>query len=138
MPEEHSNEARFIRFYTGVMNDKDYRLIDELVAPHVVSHDPFPGQAPGPQGLKQTIAMFHEAFPDLHVEARVVVAGDDLVAAQFQVSGTHQGAFMGQPATGNAIAYAEAVTVRFRDGMIIEHWAVADVAGLMEAISPPR
>ena len=75
-------------------------LVDELVAPDVVSHDPFPGQAPGLQGLKQTIAMFHEAFPDLHVEARVVVAGDDLVAAQFQVSGTHEGAFMGnrQPA----------------------------------------
>jgi predicted ester cyclase len=113
-------------------------LVDETVSPDVISHDAFPGQATGPEGLKQTFAMFHQAFPDLHAKEQVVVADGDLVAARFLVTGTHKGDFMGQAATGNPVSYIEAVFVRFRDGKIVEHWAVADVTALMAAISPTR
>ncbi|WP_423065200.1 ester cyclase [Devosia sp. CN2-171] len=131
-----TNKQRYVQFYKGAINDRNYALVDETVSQDVISHDAFPGQPAGPEGLKQTFSMFHRAFPDLHAEEQIVVAGDDLVAARFLVTGTHKGEFMGQAATGNPISYTEAVFVRFRDGKIVEHWAVADVTALMAAISP--
>jgi predicted ester cyclase len=136
MDGSESNKQRYVTFYRGVINDQNYALVDEMVSPDVISHDAFPGQAGGPEGLKQTFSMFHRAFPDLHAEEQVVVAGEDLVAARFLVTGTHKGDFMGQAATENPISYTEAVFVRFRDGRIVEHWSVADVSALMAAISP--
>jgi steroid delta-isomerase-like uncharacterized protein len=129
-----SNRAAYVRFYEGAMNRKDYGVIDEVVAADVVSHDPFPGQKPGAEGLRETLQMFHRAFPDLHAQAEAIVADDDMVAARFRVSGTHQGEFMGQKATGKRVDYAEAVFVRFADGKIVEHWAVADAMALMQGI----
>ncbi len=136
MNDSDSNKQLYLRFYRGAINDRNYALVDEIVAQTVVSHDAFPGQAAGPEGLKQTFSTFHKAFPDLHAEEQVVVAGGDLVAARFVVTGSHNGEFMGQAATGNPISYTEAVFVRFREGKIVEHWSVADVSGLMAAISP--
>jgi hypothetical protein len=41
----------------------------------------------------------------------------------------------GQEPTGNPIEYAEVIMLRFENGKIVEHRAVADTAGLMAAIS---
>ena len=56
------------------------------------------------------------------------------MVARVRVTGTHKGEFMGQKATGHALAYPEVVTVRIRDGRIVEHWSVADTAPLREAV----
>jgi SnoaL-like polyketide cyclase len=42
------------------------------------------------------------AFPDLRFTTELMVADNDLVSAFTKVSGTHQGEFMGIPATGRS------------------------------------
>ena len=49
---------------------------------------------------KQFFGMVHQAFPDLHAEVHDVIAEGELVAARVTYTGTHQGEFVGIPATG--------------------------------------
>jgi predicted ester cyclase len=119
----------------GLINRKDYSVVDRLVAPDVVSHDPFPGQPPGSAGLISTFRIFHEAFPDLHTTIEEMLGEGDRVAGRLTVRGTHKGEFLGQQATGNPIEYAEIIILRIAAGRIVEHRAVADTTGLMAAIS---
>jgi len=63
------------------------------------------------------------AFPGLRFTTDLMVAGNDLVSAFTTVSGTHQGEFMGIPATRRPFLVNNADFCRFTDdGLICEHW----------------
>jgi len=132
------NKQRYVRFVERVVNAKDYDVADEVIAADVISHDPFPGQEPGPAGVKDTFRQFHAAFPDLHAKIENLIAEDDKVVCHLIATGTHKGAFMGHEPTGNPIRFEEILVLRFKDGKVAEHWAVADVLGLMQAIGAAR
>jgi steroid delta-isomerase-like uncharacterized protein len=133
-PRLEENKAVFRRFHTEVIGRGNLDVIDEVVHPDAVSHDPLPGQAPGAAGLKDAMAMFRRAFPDLTATAEDTIAEGDRVVTRFSVTATHEGAFMGLAATGQHVSYQEVVIVRITDGMIVEHWAVADVLTMMQQL----
>jgi predicted ester cyclase len=128
------NKAIYRRFYEEFVNEGNDAVADELIATGVVSHSPFPGQAPGSEGVKNTFAMFRAAFPDLHATLEDIIAEDDKVMGRLTVRGTHKGAFMDAQPTGNVVTYEEVVILRFKEGKIVEHWAVADALALMQGI----
>jgi predicted ester cyclase len=68
--------------------------VDEVMAPNYVYHNP-DMEVKGPEGFKQFITMFRNAFPDLHVAIDDMVAEGDKVAACFTITGTHQGVVNG-------------------------------------------
>lgn len=121
----------FRRFHEEVLLKGNLEAINELVDPNVVSHNPIPGQKPGADGLKEAMRMFRSAFPDLTSKMTVAIAEGDLLACRFEAEGSHQGEFMGLKPTGQRFAYEEMVFVRFKNGLIIEHWAVADTIDMM-------
>ena len=129
-----SNKEICRRFFDQVHNRHNLQVIDELVAADVVSHSPFPGQKPGAVGVKETMATFLGAFPDLSIEMTHLIAEADKVVAYVAVSGTHRGELMGKPPTGRRVSYEEVIVLRLRDGKIVEHWAVADALSLMQGI----
>jgi steroid delta-isomerase-like uncharacterized protein len=79
-------------------------------------------------------ATLHRAFPDLHVTVEDVVAEGDKVVSRNSVTGTHQGDYMGLPATGRPVAYNEIFIFRFVDGRIAETWGVVDVLAQMRQL----
>jgi steroid delta-isomerase-like uncharacterized protein len=128
------NKARYRRFYEEFLSNGNLAVVDEVVDPDVVSHSPFPDQEPGAVGLKKAIKHFRQAFPDLHAKAEDIIAEGDKVVGRFTVTATQHGEFMGIPASGNTITYEEIVIVRFKDGKIVEHWAVADALAMMQQL----
>ena len=46
-------------------------------------------------------------------------------------SGTHRGEWLGVPATGRTVSWAVIDIVRLADGLLVDHWAVADLHGLL-------
>jgi hypothetical protein len=60
--------------------------------------------------------MIHQAFPDLHAEVHDVIADGDLVAARVTYTGTHQGEFVGIPATGRKTTTNGVHFFRMQDG----------------------
>jgi predicted ester cyclase len=132
------NRAAYDRFCQEVLVRGELEAIDELVDPAVVSHSPFPGQAPGREGFKQALAQFRAAFADIQLAVRAIVAGDDRVVGHFSVTAVHRGEFMGIPATGKTVAYDEMAIVRFEGGRIVEHWSVADTLAMMQTLGAVR
>ena len=121
-------------FIADVLNGGRFELAEQYLDPVVVSHNPFPGQAPGINGFVAALRSFRVAFPDLHATATHYIAEGDKVVGRFEVRGTHQGDFMGLAPTGRPIHYEEIAIVRLAGGRIIEHWAVADALAIMQQL----
>lgn len=122
------------RFYDEVFGQGDLDTLDELVADDFVEHEELPGIPPGKEGLGAFIETFRGAFPDLSIEVRAIVAEGDEVWAHVVMRGTHQGEFLGVPASGRPIAVPTVDRVRVVDGRAVEHWGVSDNLQLMQQI----
>lgn len=57
-----------------------------------------------------------------------------MVATLKTFSGTHKGELMGVPPTGKHVAFDVSDILRLRDGKVVEHWNVVDIAGLMQQL----
>ncbi|MGE5273125.1 MAG: ester cyclase [Verrucomicrobiota bacterium] len=134
-----ANRALLKRLYDEVINGRDLDLIDELLSDDFVEHEDFPGIPPTREGVKQTFAMFYAAFPDIHFQVEDLLAEGDLVAARVTVTGTHQGEFMGIPATGRSVEVAAMDFVSFREGKATAHWGISDMVSLLRqlGVMPP-
>jgi steroid delta-isomerase-like uncharacterized protein len=77
---------------------------------------------------------FRAAFPDLHYTIDDMLAEGDKVVVHATVSGTHQGAFMGMPATGKSATWSEIHIARMNDGKVVEHWVNQDRMGMLQQL----
>jgi steroid delta-isomerase-like uncharacterized protein len=68
-------------------------------------------------------------MPDLRVTIEAVVASADQFAASFVYEGTHSGTYLGVPATGRKLRFTSCDIFRIKDGKLVEHWGMGDVAG---------
>ena len=134
------NKAAVRRFYEEVINGTDLDAIDELLTPDGVDHT-FGSQSA--EEAKQFFGMVYQAFPDLRVEVNDVIAEGDLVAARVTYTGTHQGEFVGIPATGKQTTINGVDFFRMQDGRQAEHWGGPDMfsfliqAGVMPGPGTP-
>jgi predicted ester cyclase len=64
-------------------------------------------------------------------ESMVLGQDGDKVASRVTFSGTHQGDFMGLPASGNRVEWDVIDILQFRDNQAVAHWGVMDMAGAM-------
>lgn len=128
------------RYYEQALNEERTDLLEELIAPDVVSHDPLsdetltPEEARGFEGFRRHVEVFHEAFPDGTVTIDDIIAEGDTVAARFTVEGTHEGQFGGIAPTGNRISGTNMVFYRIRDGKIAERWLETDTVAMLEQL----
>jgi steroid delta-isomerase-like uncharacterized protein len=143
-PEEH--KARAYRLYDGVFTRHDVTVLDELVSEAFVDHDAPAGVQPGREGLKQTVALYLTAFPDLAFTIEDQLAEGDRVATRFTARATHRGPFMGIAPTGRPVEVEGIAVDRFADGKLVESWLQYDRLGLLQqlgvvpagAMAPPR
>jgi steroid delta-isomerase-like uncharacterized protein len=106
-----------------------------LVADDFVEHDEIPGLPPTKEGMLDYFRMLRSAFPDMRLEVQEVIASDNTTVARVKVSATHQGEFMGIPATGTRAEIGLIDIMRFDDdGLVCEHWGVADLLSLMQQL----
>lgn len=127
------NKAMLRRVFEEGMNAQRLDVYDEIITPGFVSHD-FPGSSTGPEGFKQIVTMFVTAFPDLNITIEEVIAEGDMVASRGIARGTHQGEFMGVPATGNSVSMGFIDMWRVSEGKFIENWARLDMLSMMQQL----
>lgn len=130
------NKALVLQYLAALdaNTDAEWSVIDEFVAHDFVSHTPqLPGLTPDRDGLKQAAEIFRIATPGTH-EILLQVAEDDLVVTHALGRGVHSGELMGIPATSRSVEAAGIAIHRIRDGRIVEHWAVTDVARILQQI----
>lgn len=129
-----ANLAATHRWGAEVASAGNYDVLDEILAPGFVDHDPAPDQGPGIDGLKGFFRNMRSAFPDLKAEPVEIVATDDHVAMRYTLSGTHEGRFQGIEPTGKRFEVSALQLGRFENGRCVERWGSTDELGMMKQL----
>jgi steroid delta-isomerase-like uncharacterized protein len=133
MAEENKAVSRRLVEEAFVGGDLD--LVDELVDEGYVGHDPaVPEDVRGPAGVKELIAGYRAAFPDLLLVVEDQVAEGDKVVTRWLARGTHEGEIFGVPGTGKQTTTTGITIDRLSGGKIVESWDNWDTLGVMQQI----
>ncbi len=111
-------------------------VLDELVAENLIDHTPgLPPELPsGREGLKQLARAYHEAFPGMNIRVEDQIVEGDKVVTRWSARGTHEGDFMGIPATGKEGATTGITIDRIERGQVVETWSNWDMLGLLQQL----
>ena len=141
-PADYADASR--RLLEQSFNTGNFELIDQLVAPEALNHDPaLPPQLRdlrGPDGLKRVVTMYRAAFPDVRMTVDDVIASSDKVVLRWHSEGTHRGQLAGLAPTG-VHGSATGISIdRWEGGKIVEGWAEWDNMGLARQLgaAPPE
>jgi steroid delta-isomerase-like uncharacterized protein len=116
--ELHPRVERAIRAF----NDHDLDRLDDEFAPGGTFADPLTDAAVTGDAMREYTRGVFEAFPDVTIEVRRVVASTETdVAMEVTYVGTHDGPLEGIPPTGRRVA-VQAVTVIELDADGIASW----------------
>ena len=97
------NKAQMRRFET-MINTADEVLAEELVANDAPFYTPAsPEPLYGGKGYLSVVHWMRKGFSDVRWRLKEMVADEDKVAVLWILTGTHDGDFLGLPATGKKI-----------------------------------
>lgn len=98
----------------------------------------------GPAGIgtKRSLKQFQEehqrpflhAFPDKEAFDEIRIAEDDYVAASGYQRATHEGEWLGIPASGTSVKVRYMDFWRVEDGKLVENWVLIDILGFLEQL----
>jgi predicted ester cyclase len=129
------NKDLIRRIPEEVFNQGKLDLIDELFVADYVEHAAIPPQfSPDIPGLKRFISALRAAFPDFRYTIEDQIAEGDKVVTRVTARGTHNGEFLGIPATGKQVEWGEIHIGRISGGKLVEHWVVQDQLGLLQQL----
>jgi ketosteroid isomerase-like protein len=77
-------------------------LLDDVLAPEAIDHNPVPGMGPGQEGIKKAFAEGRQAFSDMRVTVEATVAEGDKVAWRVVVRDGPQWGISGHSRHGRA------------------------------------
>jgi steroid delta-isomerase-like uncharacterized protein len=130
-----ANKAVSRRLVDEAFNAGRLEAIDELVSDGYLGHDPAtPGPITGRQGIKQQIAGYRSAFPDVTVTIEDQVAEHDRVVTRWTARGTHEGELFGIGPTGRQATVSGITIDRIVGGRIVESWDNWDTFGLLQQL----
>jgi steroid delta-isomerase-like uncharacterized protein len=137
MTTQNKNNVR--RLFDEAWSKGNMAVIDEVVAPNVVSHDPANPNLNDREALKQMIAMYRGAFNDLRMTIDEQIVEGDKVVTRWTARGTHSGPLMGVAPTHKKCTVTGMQIDHCSGGKITETWTNWDTAGLMQQLGvvPP-
>jgi predicted ester cyclase len=138
--ETAGNKAVVRRFVEEIQNQARVGALDELLSRDFVNHSGTVKDIPGMEGatdfegMLEIDRMYRRSFPNQRVTILDQAAEGDKVWTYKRFETVHEGKFMGIAPTGKSVR-ADAIDImRVVDGMIVEHWALQDVWGLMRQL----
>jgi steroid delta-isomerase-like uncharacterized protein len=127
-----ANKEIVRRLVEGVWTDRNFAIVDDLVAEDYVGHDPTqPETIKGRDGYKQFVAMYQTAFDDAQVTIDDQIAEGDQVVTRWTGRGTHTGELTGIAPTGKEVTVSGITISRLADGKIAEEWELMDALGML-------
>jgi predicted ester cyclase len=128
---DHRRELEsFYRRYNQRCNDHQFDQLDEFVAENVEVNGEVQGLPAYAAGLTSVV----RAFPDYRWNLRHLLIEGEWISAHFLDTGTHQGIWLGIPATGRTVRIQEFAVYRLDAGKIVEVWVTADNHELMSQL----
>jgi steroid delta-isomerase-like uncharacterized protein len=129
---QDQNKALAKRAFEELLSKGRFELAEQLYAKDFVNH-----------GIRRDISLeedqaalkgWHQAFPDVAIVPRKLIAENDLVVVYWVASGTNTGAGNGLPATGKKVEQSGITIWRIVNGKIKEEWSAFDQLSLMQQL----
>ena len=121
-------------FLTEAWNKRDLTVVDQLFASDAVGHDPAVPAVTDRETIKQFIAAYLTAFPDLQITVDDLFAAADKVATRWTGRGKHDGDLMGVAPTGKQVKVSGLTLSRLANGKVIEEYTNWDTFGMMQQL----
>ena len=131
-----TNKAIVQRFFEEVWDQRNYALLDEIIDPDCVLHDPNPilNGSRGPSGYRQWLEATRPAVPDVRHELEQFAEGETVITF-YTASGTHQGPLGGLLNSvvpeGKEIHFTGYVISRVVHGKIVDQRQQVNILGVM-------
>ena len=131
-----TNKTIARRLLEEVWNKGNLAVLSDIIAKDHVSSGPgtLPGLPTGPDGTKQLVTVYRNAFPDVQFTVDEQIAEGDKVFTRWTAHGTHQGELVGIPATGKPATVTGIAVDRIVNGKIAESWGIFDQFGMMQQL----
>lgn len=130
----HAAQSVDRRFVEEVLNGRNLDVLPELLTDDFTEENPVPGQGPGRDGLRDFLQQMFTAFPDLQWTVEQMVSDDDTVMSLSTWQGTHLGAFLGIPPTGNRVSVEAWTRDVLRNGKISSSRILMDNLALLQQL----
>jgi len=129
---QEQNKAIATRAFEEILSKGRFELAEQLYAKDFVNH-----------GIHRDATLeedqaalkgWHQAFSDIAIVPRKLIAEGDLVTVYWVARGTNTGAGNGLPATGKKAELAGITIWRIVDGKIKEEWSAFDQLSMMQQL----
>jgi steroid delta-isomerase-like uncharacterized protein len=132
---EADNKAAVRRFFEDAWNKGDVAQVKAFLADEFISHNSLNFTIQSSDDYCRGLVAYREAFPDLITSVEDVIAEGDRVVVRGTDRGTHQGEFMGRPASGRFVTATWIEIFRMESGKAVEGWVESDTRMLMDQLS---
>lgn len=127
------------RFVEELWNERRLDVADEIFANDCVTHQlrsgaPTDAVPRGPEEIKVHVTGWIASFPDLRFSIEQMLSQEDRVVSLLLMEGTHQGAWMGIPATGKTMQIRMFTMHRVVQGKIVEDWVLVESLGFFQQL----
>lgn len=128
-----------LKAYYAAFNGGDIAKAVGFYSPDTRNH----GRIVGRPGLARVLTDLRTLFPDYRHDLIEITADNDVVVTRNRVSGTHKGIgkipveggmLVGVPPTGKPFSVQHIHWWRFKDGLIVEHYATRDDLDMMQQL----
>jgi steroid delta-isomerase-like uncharacterized protein len=128
------NEAIVQRYWDEVWNNQNDDALKDIFDAAEVHHWGIGDDTTGLDQFLARITAFRTAFPDFQIHVQKMIREGDMVVTYYTATATHEGEWLGIPATGKKVEYAGVNIFRIACGKVVESWGVANHLGLLQQI----
>lgn len=133
--ELNENKEISRRMFHTVWNEGRTDLLPDFHSPDFTIKDPYNVvTGSGIAAAKEYVASYRKALPDLAFRIDRQIAEGDTVVNFLTATGTHEGVLLGLPPTHERASVTAIVTLRFKNGKIIEATTLWDALTFMRTV----
>jgi steroid delta-isomerase-like uncharacterized protein len=127
------------RFVEELWTERRLDVADAIFDKDCVTHQlhsggPVDAVPRGPRAIKEHVAGWIASFPDLRFSIEQMLSEGDRVVMQLLMEGTHQGAWLGIPASGKKLQIRMFTVHRVLQGKIVEDWVLVESLGFFQQL----
>lgn len=134
MTEQEKNKKQQMRFIDEFQTRINEDTAREILSDDFVNFSGFPGIPNDKEGVIQTFRYLRSAFGNFIATTHDMIAENNKVFTRKSFAGKHIGDFMGFPATNKDVTINVFDVVTYKNGKIINHRNIVDIAGIMKQI----
>jgi predicted ester cyclase len=129
-----SEPREVVQRFVDAINAADDQAMTDLLHDDFVDRNPNPLQGTGKEAFANKIRQLRTAFPNLRLRVEQTVVEGDRISFLWTLTGTNDGPFADQDATGINVEFVGMNLQVLSGGLIVEHWSVHDALSLFHQL----